>query len=248
MSGGGAYKIASPNEASAPKGRVVAICVDVSPVQVELAARIQWKPMGASSWVRRQRLTHATDLLAEKDPEVEVRGKRRGGDIECAATSQRREGRSGGDIATAARKGNASEGVAPSGTARCKALCNSQWGEQSPCRGRRDVDPDPKHGEPHGRLRGAIDSRGTSRRKPSESCETARAEHTASLATRRRRSSFGWAGSGRGVPLNGGGAIFDETQERSSRAFKPVRVREKESSANWESLKERCSQSQALVR
>lgn len=217
--------IARPIGVSASRGKAAAIRVDARAAQAVLAARIQWKPMGASSWVRRKRHTHATDLLVEKDPEVEPRGKRRDGDIECAAARQRREGRSGGDIATAARKGNAPEGVAPSGTARCKALRNSQRDEQSPRRGRRDVDPDQKHGEPHGRLRGAIDSRGTLRRKPSESCETARTERTSSLATRRRRSSSGWSGSGREVLVYGGGAIFDESQERSSKAFNPVRER-----------------------
>lgn len=149
--------------------------------------------------MRWKRHTQATDLLVEKNPEVEARGKRHDGDIECAAARQRREGRSDGDIATAARKGNAPEGVAPSGTARCETLCNSRRDEQSPRRGRHYADPDQKHGEPHGRLRGAIDSRGTLRRKPSESCETTRAEHMSSLATRRRRSSFGWSWSGRDV-------------------------------------------------
>jgi hypothetical protein len=67
-------------------------------------------------------------------------------------------------------------------------------------RGRRDAQASgPKHGEPHGWQRGAIDSRGTSRRKPSESGGTTRAERASGMATRRRRCDFGQTGSGREV-------------------------------------------------
>jgi len=160
---------------------------------------------------------------------------------------QRREGRNGGDAETATRKGKASKGVAPSGKVRWKRRTKSTKRAISPTM-RSDADAGWKHGEPHGRLRGAIDSRGTLWRKPSESCETARAEHTSVLVDRRRRSGFGQAGSGCSVLENGGGAFFDESQERSSKAFDSARNRRLESSANWESLRERRSQRQVVIR
>jgi hypothetical protein len=54
-----------------------------------------------------------------------------------------------------------------------------------------------KHGEPHGRLQGAIDLQGAERRKPSESGGTTRAERVWRLALPGRKAGFGPPGSGR---------------------------------------------------
>jgi len=83
--------------------------------------------------------------------------------------------------------GKSFEGYAPSGMER-----------KHPHRLRAAREPDPlKHGEPHGRLQGAIDLQGAERRKPSESGGTARTEQAWRLAPPGQREGFGRPGSGR---------------------------------------------------
>jgi hypothetical protein len=57
--------------------------------------------------------------------------------------------------------------------------------------------PQLKHGEPHGRLQGAIDLHGVERSKPSESGGTTRTERARKLALPSRREGLGRPGSGR---------------------------------------------------
>jgi len=73
--------------------------------------------------------------------------------------------------------------------------------------------------EPHGRMQGAIDLQGSVRSKPSESGGTTRAEGVGCLAAsgRRQRVLSGTRSWERTHgTVNGGGAIFGQTQERQS--------------------------------
>jgi hypothetical protein len=80
----------------------------------------QWKAQGSIE--RRGVATRwgATDCLVEQSLEAENRRKAAAAATRLGALAgQQREGRGAGDIATATRAGKASEGVAPSGKARC---------------------------------------------------------------------------------------------------------------------------------
>jgi hypothetical protein len=65
--------------------------------------------------------------------------------------------------------------------------------------------PPLKHGEPHGRLQGAIDLQSAERSKPSESGGTTRAERAWRLAPPGQREGFGRPGSGRAALLSAEG-------------------------------------------
>jgi hypothetical protein len=69
----------------------------------------------------------------------------------------------------------------------------------------KEAQPLQKHGEPHGRLQGAIDLQGAERSKPSESGGTARTERVRRLAPPGRWEGFGRPGSGRTVLVSAEG-------------------------------------------
>jgi hypothetical protein len=67
--------------------KVAAVRVDARTAQVDLAAEIQWKPKGASSWMRRKRRICATDFPTEN-----TLRSRFGASGEMVTSSARRRG------------------------------------------------------------------------------------------------------------------------------------------------------------
>jgi hypothetical protein len=150
--------------------------------------------------------TAATDSLVDQSPEVGGAGKT---DRKRAATRaegpRKRQPTTRGHEpwrhGTAAREGKASKGM--------------RHRERSPTteppsgsNGARHQ----KHGEPHGRLQGAIDLQGAERSKPSESGGTTRAERVWRLAPLGRKAGFGPPGSGRAAFVLAEGRSLNPTR------------------------------------
>lgn len=165
----------------------------------------------------------ATDSPVDEGPEV---GDAQNGTVatrQRTATLQRREGTPLGERAPPSREGTPLEGRS--------VTMRTATGEGNASKGQRQWErlrtadrPSPraaksrtgaqKPGEPHDRLQGATNLRSRVRRKLPKSGRTTRAEHVQGVAT-----------LGLGQPRVdahgdvGGGAVFEELQERSLRRF-----------------------------
>lgn len=138
--------------------------------------------MQPSPWKQRARHTaqalgRATDSTAEKSPEVEAWAWSRGNTRR--RWRQRQEGIGRGDAVRLLWRG--------------KLRRVNRRGEAPRALGPRAQ----KRGEPHDRLRGAINPQGHSRSKPSQSGGTAGTERARCVAAAGRRWVFGLIGSGR---------------------------------------------------
>jgi hypothetical protein len=175
------------------------------------------KPMGASGDVTWQHRSSATDSSAEQSPEVEgLADKPPAWQHAGGAGARTNGGRARLAVNSAPPRGSNGDAT--------RLLEREKLRRVYRPRGRPDAlrRLDPKLGEPHGRLRGATNSQGAARSKPSKPGGTARTERVGRVAPS-RRSWFRPAGVDAQSLCRRRGTL-DEPHERSQPAAQRLRA------------------------